>query len=1301
MLNITVAGTTLSSYYLSDPGLFLREQHAHIGAEDAASGIPEARKHLRALVADIDETSTTGQTRKRVFSWLACFGWRFPATLPPVEEAVAAHPEDSPDDLAWVLVTPPSQHLDTAPSGRRTGKLRPQRQAEVCAREGKLPAVLLSNGLELRVIRRDPGLGGEASYLSVDLHGLAELGDEHEWRVLWALLRPEAFTADSNGECLWDRFEAASTHAASAVSENLSGGVRAALSAIANGALADWRRRGEPIPAPRALFADALKIAYRLLFVSYAEDRGLLPVGTPAYDHGYALRGLRKQLIDPQSVWTPDGGYLWSSLRAQWAMLRDGADAGELQITAFDGGLFDPAKCPLLDDPELTIGDSFVRDVVDALSYTEPVKSMVGKGTVGRRPVNYRELGVEQLGSIYEGLLSFEPQIAAAPKALARVGRGQAAVVQVLDADQLPDGAEELERYDTGTFYLFEATGQRKGSGSYYTARPLAHFVVGETLRPLTENASSDEILSLRICDPAMGSGAFLVPAVHRLTEAYGEALAREGELLDHKLDDAQRAAYRRLIVERCIYGVDLNPMAVELAKVSLWLATAAAGKPLSFLDSHLRCGNAVIGASVGTWEGVPAPAQGTRGKAAQPANEDQGSLFDLDEPDLTSVIRVRKSLAVSPSDDRLQIRAKEQRFTRLLEGRDFARLQAMGDWWVAPFFEGPLMFTDSNLRDPRTGQEAKPLRGNSSRWRTFRKQLKDGNALPELYQGVTTAVREGIRPFHWEIEFPEVFFDADGRRRADAGFDAMIGNPPWEGITFKAAEFYGRFDPAYSLLRKKDEKFARQATLDERPEVVAARKRADAHLAGVKSFIGASGEYRMLYAHGTTFNYYRTFLERELSLLAPGGRLGLVIDSGVISDAATAEHRRELLERCTIEQFVLCDNVNKIFPIDSREQFLLLVAKVGGATDPLPFTSGVSQLEHLLALESRTLPIPRATIEALAPDTLAIPDARDLSLLDLLTAIYKGKPLLLQPMETGGWQIDWGRELHLHDDRAFFSESGTGLPLREGKHIHQFVHDFAEPTYFLKDEVGEAALVNRARKRAKKKNVQGLARNRGEKALMQSGPRAGVLELPSDHFRVCFREVARPGDERTLIAAVLPPGTIVTHALHYFYRSTFEMNESGDKSKNGYQTVLSAAAMMYVVGLMNSLVLDFVVRRKASAHVTKSIMATLPIVDVPLDRGLGAKIVRLSGRLTCRTSEFDELADVLGVDCASLSKDEERELRAELDARVAHLYGLSFDHLELILANFKQSADSEGSPVRPNDAYKRMVRDHFTRLGQ
>ena len=203
--------------------------------------------------------------------------------------------------------------------------------------------------------------------------------------------------------------------------------------------------------------------------------------------------------------------------------------------------------------------------------------------------------------------------------------------------------------------------------------------------------------------------------------------------------------------------------MAVELAKVSLWLATAAAGKPLSFLDAHLRYGNALVGATVDDWESIPLVIRG-----AHNVGPDQGygqeTLFDLPGPDLRSVITTRQYLAMTPSDDRLQVRAKERDFTRLTAGDDFRRLRDLGDWWVTPFY-------------------SEDFRKDAATWRLARWNIEYGRPFEEpnmvaLFEQTCRYIRDEIRPFHWEIEFSEVFFDEAGVRRGDAGFNAIIGNP-------------------------------------------------------------------------------------------------------------------------------------------------------------------------------------------------------------------------------------------------------------------------------------------------------------------------------------------------------------------------------------------------------------------------------------------------------------------------------------------------------------------------------------------
>jgi hypothetical protein len=201
-------------------------------------------------------------------------------------------------------------------------------------------------------------------------------------------------------------------------------------------------------------------------------------------------------------------------------------------------------------------------------------------------------------------------------------------------------------------------------------------------------------------------------------------------------------------------------------------------------------------------------------------------------------------------------------------------------------------------------------------------------------------------------------------------------------------------------------------------------------------------------------------------------------------------------------------------------------------------------------------------------------------------------------------------------------------------------------------------------------------------------------LEVPRDLFRLGLRDVARATDERTLIAAVIPPGTALGHHVPFFHRSL------QDDPKQGYRTLMDAESMLLLCGVLNSLVLDFVVRRKISTALTKAILATLPIPDPPVDGPERAAIVELAGRLTCVSPAFEELAQVVGVRCGPLGANERFALRAALDARVAHLYGLSEAQLRLVLADFRESK-GEGTPVPPNDAYKQAVLDQFDRLGR
>jgi N-6 DNA Methylase len=704
MLNLRVAGNFLSTYYLADANQFLRAERGHVGEASRDDGLRMVRRVLRRAALDLDDTSTLAATRRAVVPLLATLGFDLD-TGPAAEvgdglaaDAVVPGPDGEP--LCYAVFAPPGQHLDANPVGRRQGDARPQRRLERLLRHGKAPFGIATNGRELRVVAKDPGLGGEAAYLAVDLAGLAEYGDEHELRLAWALLRPDAMVSEPDGESLYERAERASQEAAAKVSDDLSVGVRKAIEALAQGAIDDLRARDVDPPDLRELFGDALTVAYRLLFVAFAEDRGLLPVDVPAYRSSYGFAHLRDEVLAPGAEWTGGGSYLWESATALFRLLRDGADVGEFRVAAYNGGLFDPNTCRWFDRPvedgrgqprPVRLADTHVATAIEHLSVTRTVRGRGGRVRAvadgsGRRRVNYRELSVEQLGSVYEGLLAFEPRLAREPMVLAELRQGAKRVTQIVARDRLPEGATELEEVPEGRFYLFEASGQRKGSGSYYTPRAICAFLAREALEPLVAGRSSKEILDLRVIDPAMGSGAFLVAAVHFLAEACGQARIAEGMDADHLIDDEERAAYRRVVVERCIYGVDKNPMAVELAKVSLWLATASADRPLSFLDAKLRCGDSLVGAFLDDLDRLPPVL--VRGRKG--ADEAQLRLpVEGARADLARLAAGRRELALAPSDFPEQVRDKGARLRRYLDAEGLHRLRLRANLWVSAF-SGP-----------------------------------------------------------------------------------------------------------------------------------------------------------------------------------------------------------------------------------------------------------------------------------------------------------------------------------------------------------------------------------------------------------------------------------------------------------------------------------------------------------------------------------------------------------------------------------------------------------------------------------
>jgi hypothetical protein len=936
-------------------------------------------------------------------------------------------------------------------------------------------------------------------FVEIDLETAAE--HPAAFAIAWSLLRERAFVpTGGTARALLDEIVEASDAHGAGVRRSLQSGVQAALVQLV-GALATAgleSTAGETVPS-EALFEGSLTIIYRILFLLFAEARGLVPTWHPVYRDGYSMAALQAHA---EATSRPRG--LWDALEAVTRLAHAGCEAGDLRVTPFNGRLFAPDRSPLnrrsRGRRRAVERDASLGRVLLALT-TRPA------GTAGRERISYGDLGVEQLGAVYERVLDYEPVIE---------GRPTAASAAALPA------VSTLGRRDAPAIVSLRATGRRKATGTFYTPRSLTDFLVRRTLHPLVRDAPPEAVLQLRILDAAMGSGAFLVSACRYLAAAYERALVRQGTLAGDDVTDADRAAFRRLVAQRCLYGVDVNPMAVQLSRLSLWLATLAADKPLTFLDHHLRVGNSLVGASMEDVMRRPPPRSSPKRASA--------SLPLFDTPELAAAVsetwHPRARLALDPDDTPRVVRLKERLLDRI-EGPDapLARWRAVADLWCAAWFWPELPAA------PRAGEF----------WALADLLVRGHSALPphvaraRLDEAHRVAVAHGF--FHWTLEFPEVFFEADGRVRERPGFDAIIGNPPWE------------------MLRADDGNGSGQRrSRDSTPQLV--RFARDSRVYALQG----SGHP----------NLYQLFLERALALIRRGGRVGLVLPGGLLTDHGSTTLREHLLARCDTDTIVAFDNREAIFPIHRSYRFLLLTATSGISTTGVRCRFGERRADILDALPDAVADQPPAAfpvtltpalVRRLSGDSLAIPELK--SMLDV--AIAEKAAATARPLShPEGWHARFGRELNATDDRPHLAGPGRGLPVIEGKHIEPF-HVASGAARFSIAPQAAARLLDRAT----------------------------TFGRP----RLAYRDVASATNRLTLIAAIVPADAVTTHTVFCL------------------KSDLGLRAQRCLCGLLNSYVANYLVRQRVSTHVTA---ATLERVPVPRPRDDSPEFVRLA-RLASR----------------------------------------------------------------------------------
>ncbi len=733
-----------------------------------------------------------------------------------------AVPEDAPADaLSWLMliqVLPVGTALDeVVEKDERRWQATPQARFERLLRETQVPIGLLTNGTHLRLVYYPRG--ESAGHLTFPVQAMTEVAGRPIFAALHMLLCDYRVFNAPRGQSLAEILQESRKYQ-NTVSTELARQVLAALYELLRGfQAADDQRQGEMLRAvlgrdPDQVYGGLLTVLLRLVFLLYAEDRGLMSEDEVYVKH-YSVTGLFERLRADAGRYTDtmDQRYgAWAQLLALFRLVHDGGGHGKLRLPARYGYLFNPDRYPFLEgrphgsqrQPGERINPPLVADGV-------LFRVLHNLLVLDGERISYRTLDVEQIGSVYETIMGFRLEKAAGRSIAIKPAKAHGAPVTVSLEELLQVPAKDRgkwlkERTDqsvTGAALnalkdanvaeavvaaldrkvardltpnivpagsmVLQPSDERRRSGSHYTPRSLTEPIVRKALEPvlkgLGEQPTPQQLLGLKVCDPAMGSGAFLVEACRQLGDVLVTAWHAHDGLPSIPPDEDEVLHARRLVAQRCLYGVDKNPMAVDLAKLSLWLATLAKDHPFTFLDHALRCGDSLVGLTRQQiarfhWKETPQQAQFGQERIAERIQA-----------------ATRRRQEILEAGDGVPFLLKQQKLALADESLGLVRFA--GNLVVAAFFDGANDRQRQLKRDALLGKLTEYLKGDVAQRPTAEeRQLRAGP--------------KGITPFHWEIEFPEVFPAAaeprpeeprpEEPRPLGSGFDCIVGNPPFAG---------------------------------------------------------------------------------------------------------------------------------------------------------------------------------------------------------------------------------------------------------------------------------------------------------------------------------------------------------------------------------------------------------------------------------------------------------------------------------------------------------------------------------------
>ena len=753
---------------------------------------------------------------------------------------------------------------------------------------------IVTNGRVLHILRDNASLTRAAS-CQIDIQAIFDGNLYSDFATFWRLCHRSRFAGPTPEQCILEQWRDEATTSGIRALEQLRQGVEDAIVYLGQGFLAHPANHAlrERIHN-RELTADdylhqLLRLVYRMLFLLVAEARDLLldpetdDITRRRYTRFYSMARLAELAQQPRRTAHSD---LWQSLQVTIGAL-DAHSGGltQLGLPALGSFLWSPTATPDLN--RATIDNRHLLNAIYRLCYTRDPKANI------RWPVDYRNLGTEELGSVYESLLELHAQL----------------------------------NGDARTFKLASAAGsERKTTGSYYTPTPLIDRLLDDALDPILKQAVTrpdpeTALLGLRILDPAAGSGHFLIAAAHRIAGRLATIRAGGTEPNPVELRTALRD-----VIGRCVYGIDINPLAVELCKIALWVEANSGGQPLSYLDHHIVCGNSLLGTTPELVdEGIPQKAfvkldgddpkhiaqlKKTNLRERKLRNQ---QILDLDwSPDHDIANLAADMAVINTAEDTTtgDVTAKADLHNELQQSDTYARAKLAADAWCAAFVTPKTAshpaITDSTIRS-----------------------IRQGHHIPSETRDHIAVLANQYQFLHLHVAFPDIH-DA-------GGFTAVVGNPPWDQIQYDPRETFAVSHPHIAAARTMAIRNQMIALLaEEEPETYTTYLRDVRHLAGVKHFLHQSGKYPL--SSVGRLNTAPLFVELMWQSISPEGRVGVIAPTGIATDSFTQGFFNAMIDRKALVSLYDFENRKKHFPIDSRYRFCLLTLSSEQQSDEARF---------------------------------------------------------------------------------------------------------------------------------------------------------------------------------------------------------------------------------------------------------------------------------------------------------------------------------------------------------------------------